>query len=477
MLAILLTVFTLSAQPAAFSRFYSAAVASVQSGAAPEPFLYLPFDTPQGWRYPSAWFDHHFPAYQGKAWANHPDEFACLEGKLAQPMDKSLVIGPGLEFPRLHPTLGVLEDAAAPGMSGYWCQQCDQGGGTFVYYDGHAGYDWGMLAGITPDTLVLAAGSGRIIDARCPDSGTPDRPNLRGPEGCSITIKHDSPNEAYTSHYFHLRYPFNPGEQVPWPGQGGVPQVGQRVEPGQVIAQAGSTGWTVSGAPLEVDLHIHFEVRRNNTPVDPWGWTPYSRDPGDPDSDPLQCYSGEKSYNLFAGYEPHCYGCALPAAPSQIYKLNILMDSAVPASEYAGPVRHLASTSPFDRAVFVDDAALPDGARVRAGSLTVKTWRVRNTGVHPWDSSYALKFVSGRQMGAPAVVELPYTPPGETAEISLELRAPVSTGQHKGSWRLVNPEGEYFGPLMWVSIVTEKPPPFQALLEGLSSLLSPYWAR
>lgn len=48
---------------------------------------------------------------------------------------------------------------------------------------------------------------------------------------------------------------------------GVVVRRGQAVSPGQQVGAAGSTG--------QVDApHLHFEVRRNGTPVDPRGWLP-----------------------------------------------------------------------------------------------------------------------------------------------------------------------------------------------------------
>ncbi len=68
--------------------------------------------------------------------------------------------------------------------------------------------------------------------------------------GNRVTIQHD--DGTYTS-YFHLE-------------GGNQPSVGERVVPGQVIGNVGTSG----NVPENADPHLHFEVRDNNgNPVEP----------------------------------------------------------------------------------------------------------------------------------------------------------------------------------------------------------------
>src|SRR5690606_29513915 len=102
---------------------------------------------------------------------------------------------------------------------------------------------------------------------------------------------------------------------------------------------------------------------------------------------------------------------------------------------------------------------VPDGTLFRQGETFVKTWRGRNEGTCTWDERYSLAFAGGEIMDGPTSSPLPYTPPGEIAEIRLPLTAPAVGGRLTGNWQFQNPAGERFGVgisgqgTLWVQIV------------------------
>ncbi len=99
-----------------------------------------------------------------------------------------------------------------------------------------------------------------------------------------------------------------------------------------------------------------------------------------------------------------------------------------------------------DRATFVADVTIPDGATLTAGSSFTKTWRLRNTGTCTWTTGYALVFVSGDQMGAPSTLMLPSSvAPGQTVDLSVPMTAPGVAGHYRGYWKLRNAAGVPFG--------------------------------
>ena len=99
-----------------------------------------------------------------------------------------------------------------------------------------------------------------------------------------------------------------------------------------------------------------------------------------------------------------------------------------------------------DKAEFVADITVPDGTVFGPGEAFAKTWRLKNTGTSTWTPAYSLVFFSGNQMGGAAASPLPGNiPPGETADISINLTAPNTAGNYLGFWMLRNPSQRNFG--------------------------------
>ncbi len=101
---------------------------------------------------------------------------------------------------------------------------------------------------------------------------------------------------------------------------------------------------------------------------------------------------------------------------------------------------------PCDRAAFVTDVTVPDGSTYLPNSDFTKTWRLQNNGSCTWNSNYALVFDTGDAMNGPTAVNLTGTvAPGQTVDISVNLKAPASVGTYKGYWRLRNASNAVFG--------------------------------
>jgi uncharacterized protein YkwD len=92
-------------------------------------------------------------------------------------------------------------------------------------------------------------------------------------------------------------------------------------------------------------------------------------------------------------------------------------------------------------ASFVADVSIPDNTNVAGGTNFTKTWRISNNGTCVWGPDYTLVHYSDEPMGAPTSIPLPVTYPGQTADISVNLVAPNTTGTHRGNFVIENPAG------------------------------------
>jgi hypothetical protein len=101
---------------------------------------------------------------------------------------------------------------------------------------------------------------------------------------------------------------------------------------------------------------------------------------------------------------------------------------------------------PCDQAQFFGDVSIPDDTTFIPEQTFTKTWRLKNTGSCTWTTSYSVVFASGEQMSAPSSVNLPHNvAPGQTVDVSVQMKAPAANGTYKGQWKLRNASGYVFG--------------------------------
>lgn len=99
-----------------------------------------------------------------------------------------------------------------------------------------------------------------------------------------------------------------------------------------------------------------------------------------------------------------------------------------------------------DAAAFIRDVTVPDGSVISPGSTFTKTWRLQNVGTCTWTPSYALVFISGDGMNAPAYASLTgNVNPGDTVDLTVNLVAPSKRGHYRSNWKLRNASGVLFG--------------------------------
>ena len=99
-----------------------------------------------------------------------------------------------------------------------------------------------------------------------------------------------------------------------------------------------------------------------------------------------------------------------------------------------------------DQAAFIADVNVPPGTIFAPGTQFTKTWRLQNIGTCTWTTAYQLVFFSGDQMSAVSSASFPISvAPGQTADFSLNMTAPLVTGSYQGNWMLKNANGALFG--------------------------------
>jgi hypothetical protein len=80
------------------------------------------------------------------------------------------------------------------------------------------------------------------------------------------------------------------------------------------------------------------------------------------------------------------------------------------------------------------------------GQFFTKQWVLKNVGKNTWNSTYALVFVGGTRMDAPAELAIPATiRSGTNLTVFIELVAPTTPGTYTASFLLRNAVGETFG--------------------------------
>jgi hypothetical protein len=116
------------------------------------------------------------------------------------------------------------------------------------------------------------------------------------------------------------------------------------------------------------------------------------------------------------------------------------------------------AVSPIDDARFVRDSdLLKDGTPMTPGQRFTQRWQVRNTGTTTWGEGYRLVWVD-RSLGAPPAIPLPPTAPDAVATITIEHMTPETPGLLRSTWRLCNPQDQFFGEELWTEIDVQATP-------------------
>jgi hypothetical protein len=102
---------------------------------------------------------------------------------------------------------------------------------------------------------------------------------------------------------------------------------------------------------------------------------------------------------------------------------------------------------------YVKDVTIPDNTEVTPGQSFTKTWLVTNSGTCAWEAGFVFNIVSGEALGGTAVTLNQTVEPGRQYEFSVPMVAPSDkTGELKGTWRLSDTNGNFFGDGVYVLV-------------------------
>ncbi|MBI3163615.1 MAG: hypothetical protein IT309_04265 [Anaerolineales bacterium] len=109
----------------------------------------------------------------------------------------------------------------------------------------------------------------------------------------------------------------------------------------------------------------------------------------------------------------------------------------------------------FDLATL--DVTVPDGTPMTPGQEFTKTWRIKNTGICTWDTTYKPIFSysspPNERMNAQPVPLTALVAPGQETDVSVQFTAPTTPGEYKGYWQMVNSKGIPFGQKDFILVV------------------------
>lgn len=102
---------------------------------------------------------------------------------------------------------------------------------------------------------------------------------------------------------------------------------------------------------------------------------------------------------------------------------------------------------------FIDDVTIKDGTSFSPNAQIDKQWLVKNDGTCDWDSTYKLKWVGGDPMSANTEQPLYPARAGAQATLRIIFTAPTIAGAYESAWQAVDPDGNFFGDLVFILIV------------------------
>lgn len=226
-----------------------------------------------------------------------------------------------------------------------------------------------------------------------------------------------------------------------------------------VTASASVSSITVTPTGVPAQTSISTEVSANDMPTQSTPSTPTPHTEGQRITLPLP-----PTETPVPRYPPPSPALGIPPGPLQA-EMNAEGPSVCDAAEYLGPF-----VGDYTKRILIGE---DDNIAIKtiAGSTIYRAWRLRNIGTCAWGPGYELAFYGGQKMGSDGVtfesladdtiansleasehLIIPEGNPNQVAVLEVKLQAPNTPGIVQSYWRMRNPEGEYFGPIVGITM-------------------------
>ena len=112
-----------------------------------------------------------------------------------------------------------------------------------------------------------------------------------------------------------------------------------------------------------------------------------------------------------------------------------------------------------DKGLYLEQS-VADNSKMDPGKTFTMTWKMKNVGTTTWSTKYQLRFFAGNSLGAENAVSFPKeVKPGDTVELSVNMKSPSDQGAYHSVWVLSNADGANFFPVTLDIVVGNPPPP------------------
>jgi hypothetical protein len=133
--------------------------------------------------------------------------------------------------------------------------------------------------------------------------------------------------------------------------------------------------------------------------------------------------------------------------------VTFALPSGSPAVVATNTASGAAGASACYSSAFVKDVTIPDKTPMTPGQSFTKTWLMLNNGTCAWEAGFKFNVIAGETMNGVAVTLNQAVEPGRQYELSVPMVAPTDkSGELKGTWRLSDANGNFFGDAPWVII-------------------------